>query len=156
MINSPGAGCINLKGTSVTNSPPKVPQFSLQRREYEIIIPMESTFLPSLVKVDEARLTSSSCKFKCVHCGIIKFQAYLQVPIKRDPVAVLVAGGKRHQIELLSEGRTRSYRAAFSGFQASNMLRKLGIHHGHFAMLDDIALQKIIRSKGMEENSKTP
>jgi hypothetical protein len=33
IINIPGAGCISLNGTSVTSSPPKVPQFNLARTE---------------------------------------------------------------------------------------------------------------------------
>lgn len=39
---SPGAGCNSLNGTSVTNSPPKVPQFNFTLTEYEITIPMDS------------------------------------------------------------------------------------------------------------------
>lgn len=62
-INSPGAGFINLKGTSVCNSPPRVPQLSLTRIEYEITIPIDSAVVfPSLPNVDEAKLTSSSFK----------------------------------------------------------------------------------------------
>lgn len=60
----PGAGCINLNGTSVTNSPPSVPQLTLTRIEYEITMPIASVeVFPSVIKVDDAKLTSSS--FKC-------------------------------------------------------------------------------------------
>lgn len=59
--NLPGAGCMSLNGTSVTNSPPNVPQLTLTRTEYEITIPMASDgHFPSLIKVDDAKLTSSS------------------------------------------------------------------------------------------------
>lgn len=60
----PSAGCSSLKGTSVTSSPPRVPQFSLTRTEYETTIPMASAgHLPSGTKVELAKLTSSS--FRC-------------------------------------------------------------------------------------------
>lgn len=56
-----GFGCMSLNGTSVTSSPPKVPQFSFTRTEYEITIPVWSLGpLPSAINVDDARLTSSS------------------------------------------------------------------------------------------------
>lgn len=59
----PGAGFISLNGTSVTNSPPRVPQLTLTRIEYEITIPMASDGdFPSPIKVDDAKLTSSSFK----------------------------------------------------------------------------------------------
>lgn len=60
----PGAGCINLNGTSVTNSPPSVPQLTLTRIEYEMTMPMASVdVLPSPINVDDAKLTSSSFKW---------------------------------------------------------------------------------------------
>lgn len=63
-MSVPGAGCISLNGTSVTNSPPSVPQLTLTRIEYEMTIPIASEeVFPSLIKVDDAKLTSSS--FKC-------------------------------------------------------------------------------------------
>lgn len=63
MAKIPGAGCISLNGTSVTNSPPSVPQLTFTRIEYEITIPMASVeVLPSLNIVDDAKLTSSSLR----------------------------------------------------------------------------------------------
>uniref|UniRef100_A0A182U6S8 Uncharacterized protein n=1 Tax=Anopheles melas TaxID=34690 RepID=A0A182U6S8_9DIPT len=58
------AGFISLNGTSVWSSPPSVPQLSLTRSEYEMTIPIASDgHLPSLISVDEARLTSSSFRW---------------------------------------------------------------------------------------------
>lgn len=59
----PGAACINLNGTSVVSSPPKVPQLTLIRIEYEMTMPIASdAVFPSLINVDDAKLTSSSFK----------------------------------------------------------------------------------------------
>ena len=56
----PGAGCISLNGTSATNSPPMEPRSSLTRATYETTKPVAS--LHSAMRVDEAKLTSSSCQ----------------------------------------------------------------------------------------------
>lgn len=55
----PGAGCISLKGTSATSSPPIEPILHLTRATYEMTKPVAETLF-SAVAVDEARLTSSS------------------------------------------------------------------------------------------------
>jgi len=61
MLFIPGFGCISLNGTSVTSSPPKVPQFNFTLTEYEIMIPVWSLGpRPSAINVDDAKLTSSS------------------------------------------------------------------------------------------------
>lgn len=63
-----GFGCISLNGTSVTSSPPRVPQFNFTLTEYEMTIPVWSLGpLPSDINVDDAKLTSSSCSIYCMH-----------------------------------------------------------------------------------------
>lgn len=61
--NKPGAGVINLNGTSVCNSPPNEPQFNFTRNEYEITTPIASFGdFPSATIVEEAKFTSSSLR----------------------------------------------------------------------------------------------
>lgn len=60
---------MSLNGTSVHNSPPKLPQFNFTRNEYETTIPIASAGdLPSATSVELAKLVSSS--FKCPSSAI--------------------------------------------------------------------------------------
>jgi len=63
-----GFGCISLNGTSVTSSPPRVPQFNFTLTEYEMTIPVWSLGpLPPDISVDDAKFTSSSCSVYYMH-----------------------------------------------------------------------------------------
>lgn len=60
--------------------------------------------------------------------------------IQSDSTAVLVAAGKRHQIEDLGERGSGGDGAALAGLQAGDVAGELGVHHGHLAVLHDVNL----------------
>ncbi|KAI8428474.1 hypothetical protein MSG28_007282 [Choristoneura fumiferana] len=105
------AGCSNLKGTSVTSSPPSVPQFSFTRTEYDTTIPMASAgHLPSATNVELASYTISMPTFLTPgrHGYSVRFSR-----TRPDALAVatsqyygLAGGGTLFFLELAPDGAT--------------------------------------------------
>jgi len=92
-----GFGCISLNGTSVTSSPPRVPQFNFTLTEYEITIPVWSLGpLPPDISVDDAKFTSSSCSvyymhlIQCRHVNVPKIVDTLRCPSNAMPLLSLL------------------------------------------------------------------
>lgn len=65
---------------------------------------------------------------------------YFEVSVESNATPILVAASQRHKIKLFREGCARCDWTTLASLQTSHVPWKLGIHHGHLAVLHHVQL----------------